>query len=144
MNVACPHCRGRYLPLGEVWFNGASLMGARSPLRCPGCGGLSHARFIGRNAAIAVALLLVGVVLSYPSAISNALLARVPQYEAAAIRVDIWALAFLAASSTFGFAAPLHKMEGADSVPPHRLLAALGAVAFFGSLFLYGYFLFDS
>ncbi len=134
----------RYLPLGEVCANGASLMGARSPLRCPYCAGLSHVQLTGRNAIVSLVILVAGVVLSYPSAISDALLAGVPHAKASVVRADILATAFVAAFFAFIFNSPLQKVERDTSVPRRSLSGSLSTLAFFGSVFLYGYFLFRS
>jgi hypothetical protein len=144
MNIACPHCRRRYLPLGEVCANGASLMGARAPLRCPNCNSLSHVQLVGRNTVVALVILVAGVAFSYPSPVSNALLARVPQYEAGAIRADIWAAAVIAAFFVFVFASPLQKVDREVSTPPRNIWGFLGTMVFLSSLFVYGYFLFGN
>ena len=142
MAIACPHCRGRFLPFGEVFSNGAALLGARSPLRCANCGGFSYIDLVGRNAILALAVLLVGAVLAYPSPISNDLLAAFSPTVSGVIRADIWAIAFLGAFGIFVFASPLRKVEGSTPKSRRSLAAFLGTMAFLSSLFLYGYFVF--
>jgi hypothetical protein len=144
MAIACPHCNGQYLPLGEVFANGAALLGARAPLRCPHCEGLSYVRLVGRNAALALAVLLVGVVLSYPSPISSTLVAPFSATYSGVIRADIWALAFLIAFAIFIFGSPLQKVDGRTHASPRSMGRFLGTMAFLSSLLLYGYFLFQS
>jgi drug/metabolite transporter (DMT)-like permease len=89
-------------------------------------------------------ILVAGVAFSYPSPVSNALLARVPQYEAGAIRADIWAAAVIAAFFVFVFASPLQKVDREVSTPPRNIWGFLGTMVFLSSLFVYGYFLFGN
>lgn len=93
---------------------------------------------------MALAILLLGVVLSYPSPISDALVALFSRTNSGVIRADVWAIAFVSAFGIFIFGSPLQKVE-ADTHKPRRSLAAfLGTMAFLSSLLLYGYFLFQS
>ena len=142
MVVACPHCRGRYLPAKEAIANGAAFLASRHPLRCANCKGLSFVGLRGRNAIGGIIVLAIGVVLSYPSPISDKIVSGFPDYMLGAIRADIWSVAIMLALMIHVFGSPLQKVEGNIASSPRNIPAFLGTMAFLASLFLYGVYIF--
>jgi hypothetical protein len=143
MAVACPHCSGRYVPVRELFPNGAGLLAARAPLRCAKCGGLSYVGLTGRNAGGALSILAIGFALTFPSPVSRALVSGFSGTIAGFIRADIWAIAVLLALLVHVFGAPLKMVEG-NAPAPRNIWAFLGTMAFLGLLLLYGYYLIRS
>ena len=141
MAIPCPHCGGPYFSCGQVFANGARVSSAAAPLKCASCGGLSFVPLNGSNAAWALVVLAVGIVASYPSAISDSYVSLSSSEYKHVLRADVWALAVMAAYVTFAFAGRLRKFEGREARSSRRwtsfaTLVGLGAVLF------YGYFLF--
>jgi len=120
-------------------MSAARIDTAASPLRCARCGGLSTVAPNGPNAVWALVLLALGIVASYPSAISESYIGGFGDI-ARFIRADIWAVAVMAAYLAFAFSARLRKLEGGGG-PVRRRWASLAAFVFLGAILLYGYFL---
>jgi hypothetical protein len=139
MGIACPHCSAPYFSRREVFTNAARIDTASAPLRCARCKGLSCVAPNGPNAVWAIALLALGIVASYPSAISDSYLGRFGD-TVRFIRADIWAVAVMAAYLAFAFSARLRKLEGVGGRTSRRW-ASLAVLVFLSVILLYGCFL---
>ena len=139
MGIACPHCAAPYFSYREVFTNAARIDTASAPLRCARCQGLSTVAPNGPNVVWAVALLALGILASYPSAISESYLGGFGD-TVRFIRADIWAVAVMAAYVAFAFSARLRKLEGGVGRSPRRR-ASLAVLVFLSAILLYGYFL---
>ena len=143
MRTICPHCRARNFTLGAVLSRSMLLWGDRAPLRCANCGGLSYIALNGANAFWGLGILIVGFITSYPSAISEKLLAGLSPWVAI-IRLEIWAIAVLTAYVVFTFASPLRKLEGdSQSARPYKPWISAVRFIFLATIALYGYFLYQ-
>jgi hypothetical protein len=141
MPRACPHCGAPYFTYSQVFANSILLSGSRRPLECFRCNSLSYVPLVGRNTRWGLAILGLGFVSSYPSAASSQILASLPKFIVAAIRLEIWAIAIIAASCVYAFANPLEKLEARVSQRWNLWIFPLRTL-FLLALLLYGYFLF--
>src|SRR5438046_7679400 len=141
--MKCPHCGAPYYSTGQVFMHALGLLGPLAPLKCPRCQKLSYVSLSGRNAVLALAILVAAVVASVPSSISNSLFAGIKHPWSAIFRLEIWAISVLIAYSAFAFANPLQALYGDYRVSPR--LGAWARVArflFSALIVLWGYVLY--
>jgi len=143
MKPICPHCGARNFTVGALLSRAMMLWGGRAPLLCANCGVLSYIPLNGPNAFWGLGILVVGFIISYPSAISQKLLAGLSA-SAGIIRLEIWAIAVLTAYVVFAFAGPLRRVEGnLQSRRPFNPSMSALRYLFFAMIALHGYFLYQ-
>ena len=143
MKPICPHCGARNFTAGALLSRGMMLWGNRAPLLCANCGGLSYIPLNGPNAFWGLGILVVGFIISYPSAISEKLFAGL-SISVAIMRLEIWAIAVLTAYVVFTFAGPLRRVEGnLQSRRPFNPWISAVRYLFLAMIALHGYFLYQ-
>ena len=143
MKPICPHCGARNFTVGALLSSAMMLWEDRAPLLCVNCGGLSYIPLNGPNAFWGLAILVVGFIISYPSAISQKLLAGLSA-SAGIMRLEIWAIAVLTAYVVFAFAGPLRRVEGnLQSRRPFNPSMSALRYLFLAMIALHGYFLYQ-
>ena len=116
MAFACPHCGSHNFSFGEVLRHSMRLSGPRAPLVCARCGRRSYVGLRGRNAALALTILAVAFVSSFPSPFSETLFSRFEAPWPAVIRAQIWSAGILLSFGLFMFGAPLERLDDEQSV----------------------------
>jgi hypothetical protein len=81
---------------------------------------LSCVALEGTNAFLALAILLLGFLITYPSALTENLLSEISKSTLSMLRLAIWAIAVIAAFAVFVFAGPLKKIESNNIVSGQR------------------------
>jgi hypothetical protein len=131
MAFKCPHCGAPYFSFGEVLQHGIRLSGDRAPLLCARCQRGSYISLRGRNAKLALAILVVAFIASFPSPLSDAILGSLQRPWTAIVRATIWAAAIWLSLGIFVYGAPLCALEvGRPLQPTFTLSWRLSRLAF--------------
>jgi hypothetical protein len=106
----CPHCSAA-IPAKFLLSHSAMLGGSWPPLRCTVCNGISYRDRTGHGAIIAICLLVVAFLFSYPSIFSNHVWSSLSPLLVAIVRTVIWSFSVLSAYSIFSFVGSLVPID---------------------------------
>lgn len=124
----CPHCAAETITLGDAFARAFFLRGTEFPFQCSKCKGLSYLPMTGPNGKAALALLVVGIVLSLPP-VTELIWAK---RFAVLASLAIFSIAHLASFATLVLAGEVRKLEE-PPIPrfrPARTLFLAGIAAY--------------
>lgn len=88
-----------------------TLRGHWAPLSCEKCTERSFVGMNGPNIYWAAAVLILGLIASYPSSVSTHLVSSLSPFVLAVVRLEIWAVSMLVAAGLVAFRSPLRKLD---------------------------------